>query len=378
MEDPVNYSAPVEKFHEIKRFINVSDTHFGVRSNSVEWMGIHREYFFDWFIPMLKKNYQEGDALIHTGDVFDSRQSLNLKVMNMGLEIFSEIAKIMPIFVICGNHDIYHKKSNDINSLKPFQYMNNVHVYEDPVILELNKGNTRALLMPWQDAHEQCHEIIKCNDADYLFCHTDIRGLKFNSFVTVEEGVDSSFVDKFKRVYSGHIHYAQVNKNIRMVGCPYPLTRSDIGNIKHVWYIDFVTDKEHGIPNDFSPQFIRMKLEKVLEMRYEDVKKLVSNNFVDVLVHSSWATNFPFNSFLEAFADVRYRKLNYIITTMGDGDEIDLENDGQYEQEVDLPTLIDLYIENLSYNESVKLKLKEVSRKLYYKSIRSSEEETIG
>lgn len=378
MENSEDYLAPVEKFHNIKRFINVSDTHFGVRSNSVEWMDIHRDYFFKWFIPMLKENYQEGDALIHTGDVFDSRQSLNLKVMNMGLDIFNEISKIMPIFVICGNHDIYHKKTNDINSLKPFQYMDNVHVYEDPVILELNKGKTRALLMPWQDTHDQEHKIIESNTADYLFCHTDIRGLKFNSFVQVEEGVDASRVDKFKRVYSGHIHYAQVNKNIRMVGCPYPLTRSDIGNVKHVWYIDFTDDTEKGIPNDYSPKFVRMKLEKVLEMKYERVKELVDNNFVDILVHSSWATNFPFNTFLEAFADVRYRKLNYIITTMGDGDEIDLENGEKYEKEVDLPTLIDMYIDSLTYNDSIKSKLKDVSRKLYYKSIRSSEEETIG
>ena len=63
---------------------------------------------------------------------------------------------------------------------------------------------------------------------------------------------------------------------------------------------------------------------------------------------------------------------------MGDDDEIDLENDGQYDKEVDLPTLIDLYIDNLTYKDAVKSKLKDFSRKLYYKSIRSSEEETIG
>lgn len=378
MEDLVENIAPVEKHHKIKRFINISDTHFGVRSNSVEWMEIHRDYFFNWFIPLLKKNYKEGDALIHTGDVFDSRQSLNLKVMNMGLEIFKAISEIMPIYVICGNHDIYHKKSNEVNSLKPFSYMSNVHVYEEPVVLELNGGKTRALLMPWRDTKEQEQACIDSNNADYLFCHTDIRGLKFNSFVEVEEGNGTDSFDKFKRVYSGHIHYAQINKNIRMVGCPYPLTRSDIGNVKHVWYIDFKTDEEHGIPNDYSPQFMRMKLENVLEMRYGDVKKLVENNFVDILVHSSWATNFPFNTFLDAFADVHYRKLNYIITTMGDSDEIDLEDGAIYEKEVDLPTLIDMYIDNLSYKDGTKQKLKEVSRKLYYKSVRSDNEETIG
>jgi hypothetical protein len=378
MDDTDKHFAPVEKHHHIKRFINVSDTHFGVRSNSVEWMEIHRSFFLDWFIPHIKENYKEGDALIHTGDVFDSRQSLNLKVMNMGLEIIKAISEIMPVFIICGNHDIYHKKSNDINSLKPFTYMNNVHVYEDPVILEMNGGNTRALLMPWKDTKEQEQNVINNNDADYLFCHTDIRGLKFNSFVKVEDGNDMVSFNKFKMVYSGHIHYAQKNDNIRMVGCPYPLTRSDIGNVKHFWYIDFITGEEHGVANDHSPKFIRMKLDNVLRMRYGDVKDIVSNNFVDILVNASWATNFPFNEFLDAFSDVRYRKLNYIITTMGDGDEIDLEDSSDWDKEVDLPTLVDMYIDSLSYKDSTKLKLKEVSRSLYYKSIRSDQEETIG
>ena len=358
--------APVEKYHNIKRLINISDTHFGVRSNSVEWMEIQRSYFFDWLIPMLKENYQEGDALIHTGDVFDSRQSLNLKVMNMGLEIFSAIAEIMPIFVICGNHDIYHKKSNDINSLKPFTYMKNVHVYEQEVLLELNGGKTKALLMPWKDTKEQEQAVIDANDADYMFCHTDMRGLKFNSFVKVEEGNEVTTFGKFRAVYSGHIHYAQKNGNVRMVGCPYPLTRSDIGNVKHVWYLDMVKHTEEGIANDFSPQFIRMNLTKILEMKYKDVKNIIENNFCDILVHSSWATNFPFNEFLELFSDIQYRKLNYIITTVGADDEIDLE-EGTYEKEVDLPTLIDMYIDNLSYKDNIKNRLKEVSRKLYYK-----------
>jgi len=369
---------PIEKHHKVKRFINISDTHFGIRSNSVEWMDIHKDYFFNWFIPLIKENYQEGDALIHTGDVFDSRQSLNLKVMNMGLDIFNEISKIMPIYVICGNHDIYHKKSNTINSLKPFTYMSNVHVYEEPVKLELNNGKTTALLMPWRDTQKQEQDIIDGNNADYLFCHTDIRGLKFNSFVKVDDGNDLDTFTKFKSVYSGHIHYAQKHENIRMVGSPYPLTRSDIGNVKSVWYIDLDKNTEDGIINDFSPKFIRIKLEKILELQYGHVKELVDNNFVDILVHSSWATNFPFNTFLEAFTDVKYRKLNYVITTMGDGDEIDLEGTENYEREVDLPTLIDLYIDGLSYKDGTKAKLKEVSRKLYYKSVRSDQEEIIG
>ncbi len=375
MED--KHLAPIEKYHDVKRFIIISDTHFGVRSNSVEWMEIQRDYFVNWFIPMLKKISKPGDALIHTGDVFDSRQTINLKVMNMAMEIFEEISKIMPVFMICGNHDIYYKTTNEVNSIKIFKWLNNVKVYETPVVLEINNGNTKALLMPWQDSHEDESLIIQNNDAEYLFCHTDFRGVKFNANVNVENGNDVSSVNQYKRVYSGHIHYAQKYHNIRMVGCPYPLTRSDIGNMKHVWSIDFENDTEEGIPNEYSPRFIRMKLEKVLEATYEEMKNHVSNNFVDILVSSSWSTKFPFSTFLDLFSDIKYRKLNYIITTVGNDDEIDLEN-AENSEEVDLPGLIEMYIEALSYNDPIKQKLKEVSRSLYQKSLRDDLEEIIG
>jgi len=372
-----DFTAPIEKYHSIKRFFIISDTHFGVRSNSIEWMEIQREYFTDWFIPQLKLNAKPGDALIHCGDVFDSRQSMNLKVMNMVMEIFEEISKIMPVFMICGNHDIYYKTSNSVNSIKMFNWLPNVHVYEEPVVLEINNGLAKALLMPWQDSHDDESQIVQANSVDYLFCHTDFRGVKFNARVDVEEGNDIESVNQFKRVYSGHIHYAQKNQNIRMVGCPYPLTRSDIGNVKHYWILNFENDTEEGIPNNFSPKFIRMKLEKVLETTYEEMKNYVDNNFVDILVNSSWSATFPFSSFLEEFAEVKYRKLNYVITTVGSEDEIDLESDDTSE-EVDLPTLIDIHIEGLSYSEPIKQKLKEVSRLMYQKSLKVDIDETIG
>jgi len=375
----VDYKAPIEKYPDIKRFFILSDTHFGVRSNSVEWLEIQRDYFYNWFIPMIKENYREGDALIHCGDVFDSRQSLNLRVMNTAMEIFEELSKILPVFIICGNHDIYHKKSNEINSIKIFNWLDNVHVYEQPVVLNINSGDTNALLMPWKDTQEEEQSVINANPADYLFCHTDIRGLKFNSYVEVEHGLGAAEFTTFKKVYSGHIHFAQTNGNIRMVGCPLPMTRSDIGNTKSIWTINFENDEDSSVENHYSPKFIRMKLENVLEKNYGELKEIFKNNFVDILVHSSLGQSFPFSSFLDAFAEVNYRKLNYIITTMGDGDEIDLEDyNEEMEKEIDLLKLISLYIDNLAYSDSIKGKLKKISNRFYHESIRSAEEEVIG
>ena len=81
---------------EYKRCFIVSDTHFGVRNSSYEWLDIMKDYFNNFFIPLLKREAKPGDFVMHCGDVFDSRHSLNLLVMNEAMAIFEQIAEIMP------------------------------------------------------------------------------------------------------------------------------------------------------------------------------------------------------------------------------------------------------------------------------------------
>jgi DNA repair exonuclease SbcCD nuclease subunit len=354
---------------DAKRIWLISDTHFGVRSNSREWMDIIEQYFKEGLIPTLKREYKPGDILIHCGDVFDSRQSINLYVMNKGIEIFEEINKIMPVYMIIGNHDIFMKYSNDINSLKVFKHMSNIHVFEKPTFAQL--GPKKALFMPWVDSHEEFMEIASKYSGDLMFCHTDIKGMSFNKFVKIEEGADGDKFSNFQRVYSGHIHYAQKYKNVRMLGCPYELTRSDSGNTKNLWRLDLETDEEVNFENDISPKFVKYRLEWILEQTTEKLQELFYNNFVDILVTPQWSIKFPFAIFGEKFTG--YRKINPIIT---DSQEV-MTEDGEiieeYE-EINLSTLIEKHIESLPYSENVKENLKRVSARFYQETLTELEE----
>ena len=225
----------------------ITDTHLGVRNSSVEWLEIMKEYFHNFFIPLLKKEKKEGDFLIHLGDVFDSRHSLNLLVMNEGISIFEEISKIMPIVIILGNHDIYKKNSNDVNSVKVLKWIPNITVLEEPQILTVS--GKKLLMMPWRAGHVEELECINNNPADFLFCHTEMQGLKFNKNTTIETGLDLSSIKNFRKVYAGHIHFAQKKGNFRMLGCPYPMTRSDIKNEKGIWCLDIESENEIYYPN---------------------------------------------------------------------------------------------------------------------------------
>ena len=44
-----------------KRAFVLSDLHFGARSNSSEWLELILKYFYEDFLPTIKKHYREGD-----------------------------------------------------------------------------------------------------------------------------------------------------------------------------------------------------------------------------------------------------------------------------------------------------------------------------
>lgn len=45
-----------------KKLFLLSDLHFGVRANSVEWLENQMNFFNHFYIPFLKKNAKKGDA----------------------------------------------------------------------------------------------------------------------------------------------------------------------------------------------------------------------------------------------------------------------------------------------------------------------------
>lgn len=353
----------------IKRAWLITDIHFGVRNASIEWLEIHKTYFRDFFIPLLMENKKDGDAIFILGDIFESRQSLNILVMFEAMQIVKELNEILPIFTIIGNHDIYRKYTNDVNSVSIFSMFPNMKIMEKPEVLTFH-GGVKALFMPWQDTHTQEMEIVEANDADYLFCHTDIAGFKYNRRVMMEGGLNPATLEKFKRVYTGHIHLAQFRENLRVLGSPFELTRGDMGNPKSVWLLDFKNGKETSFLNTISPRFIKTKLENILDHPLESIKERFKNNFVDVFVNDKWSTSFPFGRLTELLEG--YRKLNFIL--VGD----DNNDDEQISREnIELSSLISIYIDEMGYNEKLKDKLKEKALEMYMKAQIYMDEKTI-
>ncbi len=268
-----------------KRIWFITDTHLGVKNNSNEWIEAMREYFFDWFFPLVRENYKEGDLLFHLGDFFDSRQSLNLKVLNLGIEIAEEMSSIFKdgVYIIVGNHDIWGKTTNEVNSLKSIKWIPGINVYEDPITLVTPER--RILMMPWRkDEQEDVAFLEAAEPHDILCCHLGISGFRVNKYVSSDHGSEVSKFGKFKRVYSGHIHYSQKSNNINMLGSPYELTRSDMDNPKGITLLNLSDLSEEIFPNDFSPKYKRFYFSDLLEKSLDELEPLFKNNYVDILI----------------------------------------------------------------------------------------------
>jgi DNA repair exonuclease SbcCD nuclease subunit len=353
-------------FKESKRLWMITDTHLGVRNSSEEWIQIVRKYFFEWFIPLVKKEYKPGDVLVHLGDVYDSRQSINLKVLNLCVEVFGELSKIFPdgIFIIAGNHDCYSKESNDINSLTSLKFIPNINVYEEPISLVF--GKRKAFMMPWRTNEESAAELLAEVPAhDYLFCHTDIRGLSFNKYTKIEEGISYNKLENFNRVYSGHIHYSQNFGKVRMLGSPYQLTRSDMDNKKAILLLDLETEEEILFENDFSPKFIRIGFDSVLERTPIELEDLFRNNFIDILIDPKLAVKASLGILTEMITT--QLKTTFTPITENKTQDQNLEDalfnlDGKNFSIVDFA---DEYINSMSESDETKEKMKKTIKVLY-------------
>lgn len=349
---------------KVKRVWILGDIHFGVRSNSQEWLDIQKEFFEKQFIPTLKKNVKPGDVLVQVGDTFDNRQNINIKVLNYAVDLFERLGEILPVHIICGNHDIWAKKTNEITSIDSLKWIPNVQIYKDPKLLTW--CNRKVLMMPWRrDVPHEIETLSKYPTADIIFCHSEVSGIYLNDKVKNDHGTKPSTYRKYARVYSGHIHYRQEKEKLLMVGTPYELTRSDRGNQKGWDLVDLETMQETFFPNEISPKFLKFNITKLYDVKLGDFKEQIKNNFIDLYIPSKIATNNTLSELINRLHGIS-RKLEpniYQDEDIIDKDFYDL--DEEVYKNYNIMNLCNLYVDNLNYDDDTKQKLKSKLKQIH-------------
>lgn len=347
----------------------ISDLHFGVRANSLEWLQNQLDFFYKIYIPYLKENKKDGDILFILGDWFDNRQLLDINVMNKSIDLIFDLADIIPTYFLTGNHDIYKKHDTDVNSLAAFRFIPNVTIYETPQII--TNGKSKILVLPWVGNPEKEEMYAKANPCDYVFAHADIMGLKYDNGRQIVRGAKLRGVKGIKKVISGHVHKRQELKDAIYLGSPYSTKRSDIGN-KKGYYIFFPEkNKIDFIQNKFSPIFQRIMLEDLMEWTLERAHKILENNYTDIIVPDKYIHLFNLTRFTELLEGCNYKKVETI------GEKKKLEDtfgelmDG--EEIKDIISLLENAIDDLGHQLEFLVKLKLLNREYYEKASKDEE-----
>lgn len=350
----------------VKRIWILGDMHLGVRSSSLEWLNMMKDFYDNQFIPTLLENYQEGDILVQVGDAFDNRQSINIKVLNYAVNLFERLGEILPTHIICGNHDIWAKKSNEITSIDSLKWIPNVSIYKDPK--EFEWGGKKVLLMPWRrDTDHEKETLDEFPNSNIVFCHSEVRGIKLNKKVDNFHGVEASTYDRFDAVYSGHIHYRQRRGRLRMVGTPYELTRSDMDNTKGFDLVNLEDMQETFFENTISPKFVKFYLEQLYNVPLGEFKNAIENNYVDLYIPSHIATSSALSRLINRVQNIS-RKIDpniYEQDTFLDKDMYDMDEIEDLYKNYNILHLCNTYVDNLSHDDDTKEEIKARLRKLH-------------
>ena len=195
----------------------VTDTHFGVYQNSTTWLETQMRVFYEQIIPLADKNRAVHKRLIHCGDLFDSRSSLNTVVLKTVRALFDDLCdNFNEVIIIGGNHDYYSPVDGEQNVCS-ISFLN-----ERENLIRITKkpekiGNN--LFVPWFpfNDYEYLARTLGAARPTNIFCHTDWAAfdLNYSALLTTTN------------VISGHIHTPHIDGNIYNLGSLYSLTFTD-------------------------------------------------------------------------------------------------------------------------------------------------------
>jgi len=226
----------------------LGDIHFGVRKNSALFHTILMESL-DWFMKTVKKT----DSVVILGDIFDSRSSVDFKILNDAIGFFNTLSsKCKEVYILVGNHDLYYKENELMNVNCRFLESKNIRiVYEMGV---LNIQDKQCLFIPWIDSPESKSDALNqlIHPHDIVFGHLDTVGL-YGAKVQDELMFALDDFGPNKNIVSGHFHKRSDRGDIKYIGAVINQTFNDVGDTKG--YMTFNKKNEIKFFEGICPKF---------------------------------------------------------------------------------------------------------------------------
>ena len=338
----------------------INDTHCGVKNGSDVFLKNAEKFYTDVFFPYLKEN--NIDSIIHLGDYFEHRKFVNFKALNQNKRVFLDILRDRGIHmtIIPGNHDVYYKNTNQLNSLTEClsEYSDCVTIYQEPI--DLKVGDTMIGMVPWicPENEDKCLEFLKNTKSQIIMGHFELGGFRYMANANIKShGMDKSKLKRFDAVYSGHYHTKSTQDNVTYLGTQLELTWSDAGDPKYFHIFDTNTREMTPVRNPHTLfEKITYDEENPIQLREE----MIVGKYIKIIVTSK-KDLFSFDKFLEKVYNFNPHEVK-IIETFEEyaGDSVDDEKIST----ADTQTLLNEYVDATETNLDND-KLKKMLQELY-------------
>lgn len=340
----------------------INDTHFGARNDSPIFLEHFLSFFEKEFFPYLEKHNIK--TVFHLGDLLDRRKYVNFHTLSAVQSRFIKKIEDMNLDFYCtiGNHDTYFRNTNDINSVREL-FGSKMHIISSPCEIEMDNG-IKFLALPWinKSNYDESIKAIQKSSSEYAIGHLEIAGFQVLRGVKHEEGLDVNLFSKFEKVFSGHFHCKQSDKNVEYLGTQYQITFNDLNERKGFHVFDTDTRELEYIKNPIK-LFCQIGYDdKNYDMSETDFDQY-DKSFVKVVVQNK--TNpIMFDSFVQSLHDAGAYEISII------EDYSDQQTMAASVEDVskDTLSLINEEIDNME-NIDNKLKLKKMIHDLYVESL---------
>lgn len=323
-------------------------------------------FYKDVFFPYLDKHNIK--KIIHLGDYFDRRRDVNFYSLHKNYEHFIEPMKDRGITMdlIVGNHDIYFKSTNELNSPDYLLNFDNVNVYKDPITKDYD--GLEIALLPWinSENEEEVEEFLQLTSAPFVMSHLEVNGGMVGPGHFHGGGTPASWFERFEQVFSGHFHHKSQLGNIRYLGSQMEFTWNDFGDDKFFHVFDTETREVEMVKNPlkmFHKVFYDDTDETLMTIKKKDFSQL-ENTFVKVIVTNK---NEPY--WFDVFVEELIKANPADLKVVEDHSNLDVLNEDELVGDAeDTLTILTKHIDSLNIDGD-KAKLDSLMRSLYTESL---------